>query len=70
MGSITVYAPPEVCGALSLAQRHLAAARRKIYRSGYKNRRRSQKHMSKVQKLVLRAVRLLGGKPVQSIPED
>lgn len=58
---MTVYLPPEVCGALSIAERHLKAAGRRRRGWGWGERR--QKHMAKVQKLVARAARLLRGKP-------
>ncbi len=62
MNPVTVYLPPEVCGALAHAERHL-----RLSRPGtrfFRNKERARRHAEKVQKLVSRAARMLGGKEV------
>ena len=62
--TILVYLPPEVCGALSVAQKHVDASRRLYWTNGnnYKRKVRIRRHEEKAQKLVARAARLLRGK--------
>lgn len=57
MEPLTVYLPPEVCGCLSLAQRHLKTS--KAARYYYRHGDRKRKHEAKVQKLVAKAARLM-----------
>ena len=56
-----LYLPPEVCGCLSVAQKHLDAGRAL---QSPRWRERKAKHASKVQKLVSRAARLLARRGV------
>jgi len=56
----TVYLPPEVCGCLSVAQRHLDAMKHKSRRR-WRDKQQQAKHLSKVQKLVDKAARILQG---------
>ena len=58
--------PPEVYGALSVAQNHLTTANgaRRQWRNEYLRKKYHDKHMDKVQKLISRAVKLLRGKEV------
>lgn len=57
VNTVVVHLPPEVCGCLSLAQKHLDASRRIPCR--WKWRERKRRHEAKVQKLVARASKLL-----------
>lgn len=58
---ITIYVPPEVYGLLSIAQRHLDAAKASRWKRPQSRAKRSQRrHLSKVQKLVAKAARMIG----------
>lgn len=58
---VVVLLPPEVCGCLAHAQRHLDTASRYrwSYYGRYKAEKRKRKHEQKVQKLVAKAARML-----------
>lgn len=61
---LTAYLPPEICGVLHHAQRHLDASRAAKYYPLYKHRDRTRRHAEKVQKLVARAARMMAARGV------
>ena len=67
MDEITVNLPPEVCGVLYHARRHLEASKNPTGRNGYRRRACRERHVSKAQKLIAVAWRLLGESGLTSL---
>lgn len=58
--TVTVCLPPEACGCISIAQRHLDTAKRHYrYSRRWRDTVRHRKHMEKVQKLIAKSSRLI-----------
>jgi hypothetical protein len=64
MNPIVVHLPPEVCGALSLAQHYLDASKRGRYYPLGKYNTRQRRLREKIQKLVARAAKLMANRGV------
>lgn len=56
--------PPEVYGALVVAQKHLTTANTTYYRFSLHHKRK-RKHLAKVQKLVAKAAKYLNGRELK-----
>lgn len=62
MNTVEVFVPPEVAGALSIAQKHMTRASHPVGKRLWQQRERARKHIAKVAKLAAKAARMLAAR--------